>query len=245
MKTANPTILFRYFTLFFVVFFLSACAAKKPKPDDISQVQKQIKLDQEKVQPAQPSQHSVELQNIEEEELKEYVKKSGVVFAKTDFSGLLNNRFVKLLFIGHKPENKFQIYVGEPEDKTQMPQSAKSVTAGYFFIELPEDEYTISSVSIPVGSTLAQEPMNVKFKVEADMISYIGTLKVVGTKEKIRLGGVPVIKPGFEYTVEIVDEWQEALETFKERYPNIPQEIKLHLMEAMQTTQESSKEQTQ
>ena len=105
------------------------------------------------------------------------------------------------------------------------------VKPGYFFVELPAGQYKISSIAIPVGSTIAQEESHIYFEVIADTITYVGTLKLVGTKEKIRLGGVPVIKPGFEYTAQVVDEQKEGLAVFQERYPGVPSQIQVKLME--------------
>ena len=62
------------------------------------------------------------------------------------------------------------------------------------------------------------------------MISYLGTLKIDGTGERIKLGGVPVIQPGFEYIINIIDESQEAEIYFRQRYPEIQNEIVNNMM---------------
>ena len=54
---------------------------------------------------------------------------------------------------------------------------------------------------------------------------------MVGTKEKIKLGGLPVIKPGFEYTVEVLDEREEGAEAFRRNYPNFLHDISVKLMQ--------------
>ena len=179
----------------------------------------------------EPPDSSPELQNIKGEELEEYVQKKGVVFAKTDFQGLLETRYVRFLFedLEH-PEHKFQLHIGEVSDQQTFPWDVKTVKPGYFFVELPVGRYNISSVSIPVGSTMATEKMDVTLEVVPNTICYVGTLKMVGTKEKIKLGGLPLIKPGFEYTVEILDEREEGVEAFRQNYPNFLHDISIKLM---------------
>jgi len=173
-----------------------------------------------------------ELQNIKGEELEEYVQKKGVIFAKTNFQGLLETRYVKFLFEDlNDPEHKFQLHIGENSGQQTFPWDVKTVKPGYFFVELPTGQYKISSVTIPVGSTTATEQMNVSLEVLPDTICYVGTLKMIGTKEKIKLGGVPVIKPGFEYTVEVLDEHEEGADAFNQNYPNFPHEVSIKLMQ--------------
>ncbi|MCK4881566.1 MAG: hypothetical protein KAS92_00920 [Candidatus Omnitrophica bacterium] len=175
---------------------------------------------------------SPELQNIKGEELEGYVQKKGVVFSKTDFQGLLETRYVKFLFEDTEdPMHKFQLHIGENSDQQTFPWDVKTVKPGYFFVELPVGRYKISSVSIPVGSTMATEKMNVTLEVVPNTICYAGTLKMVGTKEKIKLGGLPVIKPGFEYTVEVLDEREEGAEAFRLNYPNFLHDISVKLMQ--------------
>jgi len=67
-------------------------------------------------------------------------------------------------------------------------------------------------------------------QVTEGVITYAGTLQINGTKEKIRLGGVPVIKPGFEYNVNIVDEREEGMSIFRGRYPEFTGEVIFRLM---------------
>lgn len=183
---------------------------------------------------------SPELQNIKKEELEEYVQKKGVVFAKTDFQGLLETRYVKFLFEDlEDPEHKFQLHIGESTGQQAFPWEVKTVKPGYFFVELPVGRYKISSVSIPVGSTTATEEMDVRLEVLPDTICYVGTLKMVGTKEKIKLGGLPVIKPGFEYTIEVLDEHEEGFEAFRQSYPNFLEDISIKLMQINVASPES------
>ena len=77
---------------------------------------------------------------------------------------------------------------------------------------------------------MATEETDIRINVVPDRIIYIGTLKVVGTKERVKLGGVPVIQPGFEFTVEIIDERNEGIAAFQQRYPNVHSEIVIDLM---------------
>jgi len=175
---------------------------------------------------------SPELVNVDEEQLEEYVEKKGIIFAKTDFQGVLKTRYVRLFFENlTDPEKKFQLHIGEKTVEQTFPWEVKNVEPGYFFIELPQGQYKISSIAIPVGTTTAEEEAHISFNVAEDTITYIGTLKIVGTKEKIKLGGVPVIKPGFEYTIEVLDQREEGITEFRNRYPNIVNEVNIELME--------------
>ena len=139
-----------------------------------------------------------DLENIKVEELEDYTQQKGVIISKTDFQGLLETRYVKFLFEDQNdPKHKFQLHIGDKSGQQSFPWDVKTVNPGYFFVELPAGHYKISSVTIPVGSTTATEAMDVNVEVIPNTVCYVGTLKMVGTKEKIKLGGVPVIKPGF------------------------------------------------
>jgi hypothetical protein len=203
---------------------LSSCAAHKkisassqsPLVEPVSAVESNV---------------SISLENVNPDEMDGYAHKKGVVFAKTDFQGLLKTSYVRLLIESVEDTSQsFYLHVGGGAIEAGLPWEVKRVEPGYFFIELPAGEYKMSSVAIPYGSTLASEVMNIFFDVASDEITYIGTLRLVGTKEKIKLGGLPVIKPGFEFDVEIIDETQEGFNAFKERYPKVSGEIKVKIM---------------
>lgn len=211
----------------FLVFFCGGCAVSSSDRSlaggGFRESGKMIAREREK---------SFHLQNIQDKDLKEYVQKKGVVFAKTDFQGVLKTTYVKLLFEGQGEHNKNKFYLhieDNPGDRSFFGQW-KTVKPGYFFIELPAGPYKISSVGIPVGSTLATESIDVSFDVLPTAVVYMGTLKMVGTKEKIKLGGVPVIRPGFEYEAVILDEREEGARVFHQRYPQVPAEILTNLM---------------
>lgn len=176
---------------------------------------------------------SFNLENVGQDALEAYVQKKGIVFAKTDFQGVLQATYVKLLFEGQVgSKEKFYLHIEDTSsDRETFPWDIKTVKPGYFFIELPAGQYKISSIAIPVGTTSAAEEMNIGFEVMAGQVVYMGTLKVVGTKETIKLGGVPVIKPGFEYVIEILDEQQEGIAAFRQRYPNFSAAITTKLMQ--------------
>lgn len=217
------------FVLLSAVLLLSGCVTiqKVPVPDEVQEGPVEAVRE---IVDASP-----ELVNIRNEELEEYVEKKGVIFAKSEFQGLLETRYVKLFFQDQDdPNNQFQLHIGENSGQKRFPWEVKTVKPGYFFVELPVGRYKISSITIPVGSTTATENMDVDVEVVADTISYVGTLSMVGTKEKIRLGGVPVIKPGFEYTLEILDQHEEGLDAFKRNYPDFPHNISIKLMEVNQ-----------
>ncbi|MCK5179425.1 MAG: hypothetical protein KAR32_07830, partial [Candidatus Omnitrophica bacterium] len=219
-------------------FIFSGCVSlqKVSLPEDLSE--EAVKVDEESFKDISESPDpSSELQDIKSEELAGYVEKKGVVFAKTDFQGLLETRYVKFLFENLEDStHTFQLHIGENSDQQTFPWDVKTVKPGYFFVELPVGRYKISSVSIPVGSTMATEEMDVTLEVIPDTVCYVGTLKMVGTKEKIKLGGLPVIKPGFEYTVEVLDEREEGIKVFRQDYPNFLQDISIKLMQVNGTS---------
>lgn len=165
------------------------------------------------------------------EEAEEPVEKNGIVFAKTRFEGVLKTSYVRLKIVDIKnPIRTYELHIGEKIAAQPFSFNVRTVNPGYFYIELPVGLYKITSVSIPVGGTTATESININFEVAPDQISYLGTLRLVGTKERIKLGGVPVIKPGFEYEVAILNELQEGTQAFKQRFPNIPGGITSRLM---------------
>jgi len=209
-----------------ICFLSSGCISlqKVSEPEKIIPEQRKAEFEDPDAPP--------ELQNIKGEELEEYVQKQGVIFAKTDFQGLLETRYVKFLFEDQDNlEHKFQLHIGENSGQQTFPWDVKSVRPGYFFVELPAGRYKIVSVTIPVGSTTATEEMDVSLEVLPDAVCYVGTLKMIGTKEKIKLGGVPVIKPGFEYTVEVLDEREEGSAAFSKNYPDFPHGVSIKLMQ--------------
>jgi len=178
-----------------------------------------------------PRDSSLKQQDVKEGEIEKAEVKKGLIFAKTDFQGVLQTSFVKLFFENQEnSQYKFQLHIGEKSRVTAFSWDVKIVQPGYFFIELPAGSYRITSVSIPVGSTMATEDIDINLEVVPDKAVYIGTLKLVGTKEKIKLGGVPVIKPGFEYTAFVIDEREEGFAAFRQNYPNAPNEIEINLM---------------
>ena len=174
---------------------------------------------------------SAQLHEIEPEEMKQYSVKKGVIFAKTDFEGVLKTNYVQLLFVDQSDsEKKYRLHIGGSIAEQNEKLSFIPVEPGYFYVELPAGKYQIPSISIPVGTTKATEEINITFEVFPGQITYLGTLHIVGTKEKIRLGGVPLIRPGFEYTYEILDERQDAVKSFQENYPNVTDQIIVNLM---------------
>lgn len=155
----------------------------------------------------------------------------GVVFAKTQFEGVLKTSYVRLSIVNlQDPKKFFELQIGEKIAQQPFSFNVKTVNPGYFFIELPVGSYRFSTVSIPVGGATASEPLDVTFQVLPDRINYLGTLRLIGTKERIKLGGVPVIRPGFEYQAQVLDEFPEGVATFKQRYPNVPGVLTNQLM---------------
>ena len=211
----------KYLPVIFIVFTFTGCSTSKkssghsPAPASFILPQKQTTS-------------AAESKDIKKQPPDNPANKKGVVFGKTDFQGILQTNYVKLIFENlDNSMQQFQLNIGnQPENIWE----GKTVQPGYFFIELPAGKYKISSISIPVGSTLASEQADMFFEVIPHNVVYVGTLKVIGTKEKIKLGGVPVIQPGFEYNVEILDERDEGIAAFRKNYPNVPDKILIHLL---------------
>lgn len=199
-------------------FLISGCATTKStvvldsKPAEVSKTVVEETLPKT----------SIETKEGDLKDQKKPVIKKGFVFAKTDFQGVVKTAYVSLFFEHlENPEIKYNIYIGDKEDLSLLNLDAKTVEPGYFLIELPEGPYKISTISIPVGTTKATEALDIRIDVVGGSTIYAGTLQVLGTKEKIKLGGVPVIKPGFDFVVNILNEKVEALAVFDEKFPNL------------------------
>ncbi len=180
----------------------------------------------------------ISLQDVAEEsassaeEAERLLIPSGSVFAKTVFEGVVKTSYVQLSIVDiTDPQKVFQLIIGDKDRQKNLPWNIQTVKPGYFFIDLPVGRYRINSITIPVGTTLATEPMDVSFDVELDKTIYLGTLRVIGEKERIKLGGVPIIKPGFEYTLQVLDERTEAQKEFLRRFPEHHGSIDYQLME--------------
>lgn len=164
-----------------------------------------------------------EMHALTDEELLTQEENLGIILGKTQFEGVLQKEYVKLILEDEETKQSFEMHIGS---------QAGSFPHGYFFVELPVGHYTISAISIPVATTTqATEKLNISFNVLSQKITYVGTLKIVGTKETIKLGGLPVIKPGFEYIVEILNEFQDARELFKSKFGSAQDDIEVELMQ--------------
>lgn len=158
----------------------------------------------------------------------------GIIFGKADFRGILKVEYVKLNIVDEdNPQKHYELLFGERDENNEPRWDARPLEPHYFFLELPAGHYRITTISIPVGTTLATENADIAFTVQKETVIYLGTLRVVGTDQKIRFGGVPFLRPGFEYRVEIINEKEEALITFKNKYPNLDREIQVNLMKAI------------
>ena len=156
------------------------------------------------------------------------VKKSdGVIFGKADFRGVLKVEYVKLMIVDENdPDKTYELFFGDRTGELET-----LVQPHYFFLELPASKYRITSISIPVGTTLATESADIAFTVDNGSLIYLGTLRVTGTDQRIRFGALPIIRPGFDYKVEILNEQDEALREFRNRYPRLDRSIHVQLME--------------
>lgn len=153
------------------------------------------------------------------------------VFGKTDFSGLLKTPYVRLLVVRRDdPSKQFFFIFGSKANQDVLPwKEGQLIEPGYFYLHLAPGPYRITEIAIPVASTMAEETVSLDFDVRPGVISYVGTLDVNGTKERVKFGGVPLVKPGFEYTLLVRDEFDEALEVLKERYADVRSAFKKEL----------------
>jgi len=159
------------------------------------------------------------------------------VFGKTIFKGVLKTSYVKLSFVDLRDENKkYHLYIGDKFGSKLLPWETKTVEPGYFFLDLPVSRYRIYSISIPVGSSIATEDMDIIFSNEGGKVTYIGTLEVNGVGEKIKFGGIPLLIPGFDYVMDVLDEHQEALREFQVRFPLNQQKVSINLMKDVTRT---------
>lgn len=170
-------------------------------------------------------------------EAKPAVKKNtppGIIFGKADFRGLLKVQYVKMNIVDEdNPEKQYELLFGDRDENNAPVWDARPIEPHYFFLELPVGKYRIKAISIPVGTTLATETTDIIFIVERETVIYLGTLRVTGTDQKIRFGGVPLLRPGFAYKVEIINEIDEAVHKFRLKYPSVKREIQVELMRAM------------
>lgn len=188
----------------------------------------EVELIESPVEPVNPT-------TSEEMTEEEAIERIGVVFAKTNFEGVLKTNFVRLKIVNQEfPERVYELHIGDKTAQLPFGFNVTTVNPGYFYIELPEGSYRFATVSIPVGTATATEEINVVFEVIPEQINYLGTLSMNGTKERIKLGGVPVIRPGFEYELAVINEYEEGVRSFQERYPNVQGVVKAQLMSVNQ-----------
>jgi hypothetical protein len=211
--------MFKIIIYFFLFIFLQGCSAHKsithshntiPKKDDVSPPK-----------------------SLSETQKPKTVSK-GIVFFKTRFEGILDSSYVKLKILDRiNPKDMFELYLSDAREGRFLPWEMKITKNGYSYLRLPVGKYRIATVSVPVGTTQATEVIDINFDVLPNEVLYLGTLILNGTKEKIRLGGVPIIKPGFEYTVEVLNESEEAENEFRRSFPNNKKEIQNKVMKVI------------
>jgi len=214
------------FFVFIFISFVLGCQTIPPRENLPSRsTNSQEKQSPQATAPAAPQSPEI---------IPEEVPPRGMIFAKTEFEGVVKKSYVRLTIIDNNDQSKsYQLYIGDKSRQLDFPWSTETIQPGYFFIDLPVGTYTIASLAIPVGSTLASEVMNISFEVKPEKTCYLGTLRVVGTKEKIKLGGIPVIKPRFEYIATILDEYNEAAQEFKQRFSEKIGGLDIDLMKDM------------
>jgi hypothetical protein len=198
--------MFKIILYLFLFIFLQGCAAHK----SVTHSHKVIP----KIAPIVP------VKSLKEVEKPKTISK-GIIFFKTQFEGILDSSYVKLIILDRiNPKDMFELYLSDQREGNYLPWEIKIRKNGYSYLRLPVGKYRIATVSVPVGTTQATEVIDINFDVLPGKVLYLGTLILNGTKEKIRLGGVPIIKPGFEYTVKILDEAGEAESEFRRTFPH-------------------------
>ncbi len=152
-------------------------------------------------------------------------------FGKTDFKGLLKVSYVRLLVARRDDLSKqYSFIFGSKANQNVLPwKEGRLIEPGYFYWHIPPGAYRITQIAIPVGTTMAEEEVAIDFEVRSGTVSYLGTLDVDGTKERVKFGGVPVMRPGFEYVITVRDEFDEALQVLKKRYADVRSAFKKEL----------------
>lgn len=143
----------------------------------------------------------------------------GLIAGKTDFRGLLKAPYVRFSIVRRDdPSKRFFFYIGNKGNQSVVPWGEDTVVEpGYFTLQMEPGPYKITRIAIPVGSTVAEEDLELDFEVIAGKTYYVGTLDIEGTKEKVKFGGVPLIRPGFSYRLAVKDEMDEAVMEMRER----------------------------
>jgi len=211
----------RKITFIFILIVFAGCAASKKTVN--------VKNDKFSTLPV-ATENIQEVKVTQLEKKEDNAKKKALIFAKADFSGVLDKKsFVRLLLENTiDKSNRLQLQIS---DKAKQGDNKPKLNGPrYFFAELYPGKYKISSISMPAGSSIATEKINIDFEVIPGVVNYLGTLKIVGTKEKIKLGGVPIIKPGFDYEATVFNEDKEAQKIFLLKYPGYSGEIDVNLM---------------
>ena len=103
----------KFLPLFLLIFLFTITGCSTTSKEKIPSLDADGKIVTQE-QAIQPPDTSPELQNIADEDLVDYVQKNGIVFAKTDFQGVLKTRYVRLLLEDiEDPTHQFQLHIGE------------------------------------------------------------------------------------------------------------------------------------
>ncbi len=209
------------FPLFLMLAFYGCATTQSTKPvSETNIIEKAESIAEELKQ--QPTVDTADAEVLVQEEIEGEgpLVPTGIVFGKVNFTGVLNKSYALLSIKSLSDEStRFNLTLGDRKQDESLPWQITTTEAGYFFMELPEGAYQMTDISIPVSSTLAVEPINILFNARVDAALYIGDLMIEGTKEKINWGGIPVIKPGFEYEAKANQNTLKAFEVFRQTYP--------------------------
>jgi hypothetical protein len=156
-----------------------------------------------------------------------------IIYQSNDFF-LKRTPYVKL-HLKDKLDKEYVFTVGYQQSIFAAPWNLKSFKSDYFFMELMPGDYKIFSISFPYGqdkSTIITEDISISFSVKQSSVIYLGILKFIIIGDKIKVGGLPLLKPGVNYKLEILNEQQEAVQELKLRYPLVDKEAETILMKA-------------
>ncbi len=189
---------------------------------------------------------NIQLSNLKQNYALDSRSDKSVVFGKVIYNS--DDFFFKRIpFLKFKIRNiadteiKYNLKLGDAESMFALPWNLKFFKSEYFFIELEPGNYEIYSISMPYGrdlSNIISETTSIIFSIEPNSISYLGTLQLTILKNTTKVGGLPLLKAGFVYKANLLDEQEEAVKEFRIKYPLLSEEIKIKLMNIKQITNE-------
>lgn len=99
----------------------------------------------------------------------------------------------------------------------------------FFAMKLPAGEYSLFKLYRPFQGTSGFVPTDMRFKVEPNKATYIGSLQIQFRATRGILG---TERHGEKIALQVVDDAPRATRIFKERNPQVTQEVITRLMKA-------------